>query len=96
MTPTDIAKTKRRPDRSAWEPPPFINSPGISIEIEKEACTGCDLCVLACPTDCLDLDTDVQVAYLLRLDDCILCYSCEESCKPDCIRVLLGGEERAQ
>ncbi len=93
MNSTGVAGLKRKPDRSAWEPPPFIPSPALSLEIDKEACTGCDLCVLACPTDCLELDTDVKVAYILRLDACILCYSCEEVCKPDCLHVHLETGE---
>jgi len=100
MSSTNVKRLGRRVDRSNWEPPPFISSPGLSIVIDKKLCTGCDFCILACPTDCLELDTDVMVAYVLRLDACILCYSCEDVCKPDCIHVLLDknggdGEEGA-
>ncbi len=93
MTATGTAGFKRKADRSGWEPPPFVTSPGLSIEIDKEACTGCDLCILSCPTDCLELDTEVMVAYILRLDTCIICHNCELVCKPDCLHIYLDPTE---
>lgn len=90
---TNQAASRLREARADWAPPPFIESPGLAITIDKDACTGCDLCVLVCPTDCLDLDTEVKVAYILRLDACILCHSCEEVCRPDCLHVLLEPRE---
>ena len=94
MSTTGATGTKRRPDRSGWKPPPYVSSPALEIDIDKDACTGCDLCVIACPTDCLELDTEVQVAYVVRLDACIICYSCEEVCKPDCLHVHLDTQGR--
>ena len=90
-------KKNRRTDHSQWETPAFAPSPGLDIVVDKDSCTGCNLCVLACPTDCLELDTDAKLAYVVRLDTCIVCYSCEHVCRPDCIDVQLEdkrGEEK--
>ena len=84
---------KRNRDRLRWEPPPFVPSGGLSIVIDKEACTGCELCVLACPRDCLELDENVKIAYVLRLDACIMCYNCEKVCKRACIHVILDKKK---
>ena len=82
-------KNNRRIDHTGWEPPAYVPSPGLEIVIDIEACTGCNFCVLSCPTDCLELDEHVNLAYVTRADACILCYSCERVCPPDCIDLKL-------
>lgn len=83
------SKLARRRARADWRPPEPTSSPGLWIDIDRETCTGCRLCILACPTNCFDFDADVSLAYVTRLDACIVCRVCEEVCRPDSIKVLL-------
>lgn len=46
--------------------------------IDSSECTGCRMCVDACPADALDLVDDVAV--LVHPDDCTECNLCAESC----------------
>jgi len=56
--------------------------------ILEERCTGCDACVLACPSHVLDFaasgDGPPRIA---RLDQCQTCYLCELYCPVDAIYV---------
>jgi len=51
--------------------------------IDKEACTGCEVCLDECPNDCLELVEDV--AKLVRPEDCDGCGSCAEVCPTEAI-----------
>ena len=48
------------------------------VEIDKETCKGCNLCVIRCPTKCLTLNTSdtnsfgLHYSYLARPEDCIV------------------------
>ena len=54
-----------------------------SIDMEK--CTGCELCLIVCPTDVFRPEGDVvRIAYP---EDCQTCFSCELDCPVDAIRV---------
>ena len=46
------------------------------IEINKAACTGCDVCVEICPTDVLRLDAEKK-AFAAYEQDCQACFLCE-------------------
>ncbi|HRU84956.1 MAG: 4Fe-4S dicluster domain-containing protein [Christensenellales bacterium] len=59
------------------------------IEINKNACKGCGLCVAACPKKILELsktesnDKGYFVAAVAEPSQCIACAFCAEMC-PDC------------
>lgn len=63
-----------------------------SIEINKEACKGCALCVKACPKNVIEISTESNnsgyfVADPVRMSDCIGCTFCAVMCPDVCITV---------
>ncbi len=63
-----------------------------TIVVNTERCKGCNLCVVSCPTNVLDLDKQVNkkgyhYAYMENPDACIGCASCGIVCPDGCITV---------
>jgi 2-oxoglutarate ferredoxin oxidoreductase subunit delta len=63
-----------------------------AVEIDKEECKGCNLCVEACPKDVLALNNEVNTkgyhyAYMKYPDECIGCADCAVVCPDTCITV---------
>ena len=64
------------------------------VEISAEACKGCNLCVLHCPKQCLELNTSdtnsygLHYAQQVREEDCIACQSCAVICPDAAITVF--------
>ena len=61
----------------------------VTIEIDRDRCVGCRLCVLACPTDCYDFDEGKNIPVVVSTRDCLVCYSCKEQCALSAIEVSL-------
>ena len=63
----------------------------VSVEIEK--CKGCNLCVVACPTSTLSLQTlevndrGYHFAFMSNPDNCIGCCACALVCPDACNEV---------
>jgi len=58
------------------------------IEIEKERCIGCGLCVRACPGDSLVLDADKRPAPNSEVElSCAACGACMAICPEEAINV---------
>jgi len=62
------------------------------IAIDFERCKACELCVPACPQNCIEMGDGINrqgyaVAVFARPGDCTGCAICAESCPDVCIRV---------
>lgn len=64
-----------------------------AVEINKNRCKGCDLCVVACPCDVLALqqrevnERGYLYAHVVQPDRCIGCAACAMVCPDSCIEV---------
>lgn len=64
-----------------------------AVDINDVRCKGCNLCVVACPTDVLLLqpkevnDRGYHYAFAANPDKCIGCASCAAVCPDGCITV---------
>ena len=63
-----------------------------SVIVNTERCKGCDLCVVACPSDVLEMAKDVNskgynFAVVKSPDECTGCANCGYVCPDGCITV---------
>ncbi len=64
-----------------------------AVTIDARRCKGCDLCVVACPADVLELqpqevnDRGYHYASVVNPDKCIGCAACATVCPDACIEV---------
>jgi formate hydrogenlyase subunit 6/NADH:ubiquinone oxidoreductase subunit I len=50
------------------------------LAINLDTCTGCSLCVLACPVDVIRMDAASAKPVIVYPRDCQVCYLCEDDC----------------
>ncbi|CDN30116.1 putative 2-oxoglutarate oxidoreductase, delta subunit [Mucinivorans hirudinis] len=63
------------------------------IEVEKEICKGCGVCVSICPTKAIDLNAKVNskgyhYCFMVNEDACIGCAACGMVCPDSVITVF--------
>lgn len=63
-----------------------------AVKVNQEMCKGCNLCVVACPTNVLSLNKNVNIkgynfSYMENPEECIGCASCADVCPDACITV---------
>jgi 2-oxoglutarate ferredoxin oxidoreductase subunit delta len=63
------------------------------IEINRDWCKGCGICVQFCPTKVLELD-EREKSIAVRPEDCICCRMCELRCPDLAIEVFTEEGER--
>ncbi len=66
------------------------------VRINQALCTGCELCVNACPQHVLKMTPDIsrlagKVAWVANPDMCTGCAQCEDACPDLCIRVKVAA-----
>jgi NAD-dependent dihydropyrimidine dehydrogenase PreA subunit len=59
----------------------------MSLDIDRDKCTGCGTCVEECPGDVLRLDSHSK-AFQRYPDDCWYCGACAEDCPTEAIKVI--------
>lgn len=62
-------------------------TPKCELEIKKQWCKGCNLCVAACPRSVLALDLLGKIK-VVEAEKCIACGLCESTCPDFAIRVI--------
>jgi 2-oxoglutarate ferredoxin oxidoreductase subunit delta len=60
-----------------------------SVEINRDFCKGCGICVAFCPKEVLDLD-DHEKAVVKHLEKCNACTLCELRCPDMAVEVKTG------
>jgi len=55
------------------------------ISIDQDNCDGCEECVLSCPSEVLEIIDGKAAA--VRVEDCVVCRTCEEICPQEAITV---------
>jgi len=63
-----------------------------AIVVDVEKCKGCELCIVACPTDVIQLTKEVNnkgfyYAYMINPDACTGCANCAIVCPDGVITV---------
>ncbi|MEJ7604468.1 MAG: NAD(P)-binding domain-containing protein [Kofleriaceae bacterium] len=80
----------RKRHRAIVAPPPPPGGPRILVhDINDDRCTGCDACVVVCPTNVLDLVANKS--RVLRFEDCIQCEACMFACPTEALVMFPEG-----
>ena len=72
---------------------PRKKAPPKLAVIDQSGCTGCEVCIVFCPVDCIEIvpgieHTQLQQVVEVDLDRCIGCSLCAKNCPWDTIEML--------
>ena len=87
-----LNKARETAAEKATKPPRKKAPPKLAV-INQNGCTGCEVCIVFCPADCIEvvpgvLHTDLQQVVEVDLDRCIGCSLCAKNCPWDTIEML--------
>lgn len=73
--------------------PPRKKAPPKLAVIDQNGCTGCEVCIVFCPVDCIEIvpgveHTQMQQVVEVDLARCIGCALCAKNCPWDTIPML--------
>ncbi len=63
------------------------------LDINREWCKGCGICVKFCPAQVLELDA-AEKSVVVRPEDCICCRLCEIRCPDLAIEVITEKDKK--
>ena len=71
-----------------------------NIVILEDRCKGCYLCIEACPKNCLEIGTHINIRSInpvvfVRPEDCILCEDCAVVCPDLAIEIYQRASDNA-
>lgn len=72
---------------------PRKKAPPKLAVINQNGCTGCEVCIVFCPVDCIEIvpgveHTQLQQVVEVDLDRCIGCSLCAKNCPWDTIEMI--------
>ncbi len=81
--------------------PPRKKAPPKLAVINQNGCTGCEVCIIFCPVDCIEVvpgveHTQLQQVVEVDLDRCIGCSLCAKNCPWDTIEMIPHDQAIAQ
>ncbi len=68
--------------------PDYVHGQGIQngiVVVDAEKCTGCQLCVKACPADSLKMQNKKALMVAEDKNECMFCGDCQAICPVDAI-----------
>lgn len=69
----------------------------LTKEVFADICTGCGLCSLCCPRQCISMDADIKEGFLyptIIADTCIKCGTCSSVCASNNLPKLFQNESK--
>lgn len=58
---------------------------GFAVQLNREACTGCKICMNVCPRNVFEFSTDAHKVTLERPSECVRCGACIVQCPVDAL-----------
>ncbi len=89
----ETAKKAAEIEKAVALKPPRKKTPPKLAVIDQNGCTGCEVCIVFCPVDCIEITPGVshnqlQQVVEVDLDRCIGCALCAKNCPWDTIDML--------
>ena len=91
-----LEKAKERVAERLAKPPRKKAPPKLAV-INQNGCTGCEVCIVFCPVDCIEIVPGVQHTQLQQVVEvdlarCIGCSLCAKNCPWDTIDMISHEE----